>query len=248
MLGAERLARIVRTVRDRGGATVPELAEALGISASTVRRDLAALDKEGRVAKVHGGAMSLERAHVTRDLTIGERGGLHTGEKERICSRAASLVGEAGLVYIDSGSTTLHLVDMLPPLRGVVCVTDSVGHARRLVARGLRTIVLGGSIKPETEAVVGPDAIATLGRYNFAIGFWGANGIDERAGLTTPDPEEAEVKRASMARSARRVVIADASKLGMVAPVTFAPLDGVEVLTAGEVPGPYRTRENVTVL
>lgn len=181
MLAEDRLNAIVSMVQQAGSVTVPELADALGVTASTIRRDLQTLDRAHRIAKVHGGATSLERAHVTRDLTISERSDLHNDDKERICARAAALVEPDSFVYIDSGSTTLKLIEHLPHLEGVTYVTDSVLHAQHLALRGMRTVVLGGELKPETEALVGPDALATLERYNFNCGFWGSNGIAARA-------------------------------------------------------------------
>lgn len=160
----------------------------------------------------------------------------HNDDKERICARAAALVEPDSFVYIDSGSTTLKLIEHLPRLEGVTYVTDSVLHAQHLALRGMRTVVLGGELKPETEALVGPDALATLDRYNFNCGFWGSNGIAAEQGLTTPDIEEAQVKRISMRHTAKRFVISDASKFGMVAPVKFADFRDATIITTGEVP------------
>ena len=116
MLAEDRLNAIVSMVQQTGSVTVPELAEALGVTASTIRRDLQTLNRAHRIAKVHGGATSLERAHVTRDLTLNERSDLHNDDKERICARAAALVEPESFVYIDSGSTTLRLIEHLPHL------------------------------------------------------------------------------------------------------------------------------------
>ena len=233
MLAEDRLNAIVSMVQQAGSVTVPELAEALGVTASTIRRDLQTLDRAHRIAKVHGGA------------TIGERSDLHNDDKERICARAAALVEPDSFVYIDSGSTTLKLIEHLPHLDGVTYVTDSVLHAQHLALRGMRTVVLGGELKPETEALVGPDALATLDRYNFNCGFWGSNGIAAEQGLTTPDIEEAQVKRISMRHTAKRFVISDASKFGMVAPVKFADFRDATIITAGEVPAKYQSMDNV---
>ena len=207
MLAEDRLNAIVSMVQQAGSVTVPELADTLGVTASTIRRDLQTLDRAHRIAKVHGGATSLERAHVTRDLTLNERSDLHNDDKERICARAAALVEPESFVYIDSGSTTLRLI--------------------------------------ETEALVGPDALAPLDRYNFNCGFWGSNGIAAEQGFTTPDIEEAQVKRISMRHTAKRFVISDASKFGMVAPVKFADFRDATIITAGEVPTKYRAMDNV---
>ena len=146
MLAEDRLNTIVSMVQQAGSVTVPELADALGVTASTIRRDLQTLDRAHRIAKVHGGATSLERAHVTRDLTISERSDLHNDDKERICARAAALVEPESFVYIDSGSTTLRLIEHLPHLESVTYVTDSVLHAQHLAVRGMRTVVLGGEV------------------------------------------------------------------------------------------------------
>ena len=231
MLAEDRLNAIVSMVQQAGSVTVPELAEALGVTASTIRRDLQTLDRAHRIAKVHGGATSLERAHVTRDLTLNERSDLHNDDKERICVRAAALVEPESFVYIDSGSTTLKLIEHLPHLEG-----------------GMRTVVLGGELKPETEALVGPDALATLDRYNFNCGFWGSNGIAAEQGFTAPDIEEAQVKRISMRHTAKRFVISDASKFGMVAPIKFADFRDATIITAGEVPAKYRAMDNVVTV
>lgn len=248
MLAEERMERIVSMVAEAGSMSVPDLASVLGVTASTIRRDLANLSRAHRVAKVHGGAMSLERAHVAIDLDLEDRSDLHAHEKGRIARAAAAMVEADSYVYLDSGSTVRRLIDNLPQDPSITYVTDSAGHALRIAARGLRVRLLGGELKRQTESVVGPEALMAVERYNFALGFWGANGISSTAGLTTPDMEEAAVKRASMARCARTVVLADASKFDMVAAVVFAEIDACEVITAGVVPEPYRARRNVRVV
>ena len=219
--------------------TVAQLAADLGISESTVRRDLEKLDAAHKLAKVHGGATRREDAHVMRDLTISERDGLHADDKRRLAAAAAAMVGPDDFVYIDAGSTTRELVGCLEE-RGATYVTDSAPHAQALAARGLTVVLLGGELKAVTGAVVGPDAIEALSRYHFTLGFWGANGIDAARGLTTPDREEAEVKRLSIEQTAsgRRFVLTDPSKFGRVAPVRFAELADVTVLTT-DVPVAY---------
>ena len=129
------------------------------------------------------------------------------------------------------------LVDCLTE-KGALYVTNSAVHGLTLAQRGFTVVLLGGELKGSTSAMVGPEALEALERYNFTLGFWGANGIDLRAGCTSPEREESQVKRASLARSARRLVLADTSKFGRVAPVSFASLGQVEVLTTS-VPEGY---------
>ena len=245
MLAEERYAHILAEVEAHGTVTVARLARDLGISESTVRRDLERLDDAHKLTKVHGGATRREDAHVIRDLTIGERTGLHAEEKRRVAGYAASLVGPDDFVYIDAGSTMAALVEHLAET-GATYATDSAPHALRLAARGFKTVLLGGELKAATGACVGPDALDVLARYRFTLGFWGANGIHAEAGLTTPDREEAQVKRVSIGHTAagRRFVLTDPSKFGRVAPVRFADLADVRVLTT-EVPAGYEGGEGI---
>ena len=247
MIAEQRFAHIIEAVEQRGTVTVTELAAELETSESTVRRDLEKLAAMHRLLKVHGGATRLEDAHVVRDLTLSERSELHTAEKDRIVRYAASLVQPDDFVYVDSGSTTRELVACLAETQATY-VTDSVFHAACLADRGLRVLVLGGEVKAATRAAVGPDAVEMLARYHFTLGFWGANGISAEHGCTTPDRNEAEVKWVALAHTApgRRFVLADASKFGRVAPVTFAALSDVTVVTT-ERPAGFEDCDNIMV-
>ena len=244
MLAEERLARIVETVSRRGTASVAELAAALDASESTIRRDLDKLDQAHRLVKVHGGATTLESAHLTRDLTLEERHGLHAEEKRAICAYAATLVGADDLVYLDAGSTVEELVGRLSE-RGARYVTDSVSHAMKLAARGLRVTVLGGELKSATKSLVGPDTVSALSRYRFTIGFWGANGISLESGFTSPESSEALVKQLTMERAARRYVLADATKFDNTSFFEFGPFSSATIITCGDVPEKYRACKNV---
>lgn len=244
MIAEERLSRIVEMVTRRGTASVADLAEAFGASESTIRRDLDKLNEARRLVKVHGGATALESPTVTRDLSLGERTVMNVEEKRAIGAHAATLVGPDDFVYLDAGSTVEQLVVCVTETRALYA-TDSVSHALKLAAKGCQVIVLGGELKSVTEALVGPDALATIERYHFTLGFWGANGITPDAGFTTPDRNEAMVKQASMERTARRYVLADASKLGRMSLVEFAPFPSATIVTCGDVPEEYSACESV---
>lgn len=230
MLAEERFARIVEKVNASGTVTVAQLACDLGISESTVRRDLDKLDSLNKLTKVHGGAVCLEDAHVSYDLTLQQRSGLHADQKQRLARYASSLVGPHDCVYVDSGSTTKVLVDCLTE-RGALYVTNSAVHGLTLAQRGFTVVLLGGELKGSTSAMVGPEALDALERYNFTLGFWGANGIAKETGCSCPEREEAQVKRSSLARCARRYILADSSKFGRMAAIEFASLNRVEIIT-----------------
>lgn len=250
MLAEWRHERILDMVASQGSASVPEIAEALGTSESTVRRDLEKLDHAGRLSKVHGGAVSVESASaasfVTRELAMSEKRDLHAAEKRAIATWAASLIGPDDFVYLDAGTTTAALVEALSEAAThATFATNSVSNALALAARGCTTLVIGGDLKGLTEAIVGPGAIDALETHNFTIGFWGANGVTPERGFTTPDQREAMVKRISMEHAASRYVLADASKLGLVTPATFCAFDGATLVTTPSGELRYGTYANV---
>ncbi len=248
MLADQRHSRILEIINANGSATVVSLAAELGISESTIRRDLEKLDEAGRLSKVHGGAVALDLEGVTRDVPIAERSVQHAAEKRAIAAAAAMLVGPRDFVYLDAGTSVDALIDCLTEKRATYA-TDCVSHALKLASRGFEVIVLGGSLKSATEALVGPDANAAVNRYHFTLGFWGTNGATIEDGFTTPDFKEAEVKRLSMMRTIHRFVVADASKVGRTSFVTFADFADATLITSPLPEGSaYTAFDNVEVV
>lgn len=228
MLAEERCDKIVSLVNERKSVTVQELMDYLGASESTVRRDLSSLDSRGEIVKVYGGAVAVTvKPH---DDDVRQRRILFPEEKKLISKHAASLVQKDDFVYIDAGTTTEYIIDYLTE-RDAVYVTNAVSHAKKLTQNGFTVYLAGGRLKQSTEAVIGSTAADFITRYNFTIGFWGTNGIHRTIGFTTPDPEEADIKRVSMSRCKRRFIVADSSKFGAVSPVTFADFKDASVIT-----------------
>lgn len=231
MLADKRHSQILEIVSRDGSATVVDLAEKLGISESTIRRDLEKLDEAGRLTKVHGGAVALDLEGVTRDIPVAERTGQHADEKRIIALRAAELVSPNDFVFLDAGSTIDALIDALTEKRATYA-TNCVSHALKLASKGFEVLVLGGSLKDATEALVGPDANAAIARYHFTLGFWGTNGVSKKDGFTTPDIYEAEVKRLAMVQTIHRFVLCDASKMGRTSLVTFGAMEDAVIVTS----------------
>ncbi len=228
MLAEERCDRIVALVNEKKSVTVQELMDMLGASESTIRRDLSLLDSRGEIVKVYGGAVAVTvKQH---DDDVRERRILFPEEKKLIAKYAASLVKRDDFVYIDAGTTTEYIIDFLTET-GAVYVTNAASHAKKLSRNGFCVYLAGGRLKRSTEAVIGSTAADFIMRYNFTIGFWGANGIHRTIGFTTPDPEEADIKRVSMSRCKRRFIVADSSKFGVISPVTFSEFKNAAVIT-----------------
>ena len=232
MLAEERFDLILNLLAQKRTATVQELCEALNASESTIRRDLTELDRLGKVNKVHGGATLPDSRFLADEPSMEAKESLAVPQKRSIARAAAALIKAEDFIFIDAGSTTLELVRALDGIaRKANYVTNGVAHARLLAQKGCRVFLPGGLLRPQTEAIVGASAAASLQQYNFTKAFRGAKGVALEAGFTTPDPEEAAVKAAAVHRARETWFLVDDAKFARVCPAVIADLHTGAILT-----------------
>ncbi len=243
MYPEERQQAIAAQVISRGRASVAELAQAFEVTTETVRRDLAVLNRAGLVRRVHGGAVPTRALHLV-EPGVDEREATRAAHKQSIARAAAEFFPQAGsTVLLDAGTTTAKVAGLLPPDRDLLVVTNAVPIAARLAElESVSLQLIGGRVRGLTRACVGEPAVAALASLRVDIAFIGANGITVRHGLSTPDPDEAAVKRAMVACANFVVVVADSSKIGREEFVSFARIDCVDMLvTDSEISARDRT-------
>ncbi|KAF0846414.1 DeoR/GlpR family DNA-binding transcription regulator [Nocardia caishijiensis] len=231
MYAEERQQAIATLIGQRGRVSVAELADKYGVTTETVRRDLAVLDRIGLIRRVHGGAVGAG-ALTTIELGTVERDSTRAVEKDRIAELAVRyLPASGGSVLLDAGTTTARVAAALPVDLDLVAVTNSLPVATRLTGyAGVRTHLLGGRVRGVTQAAVGAETLRVLGELRVDVAFLGTNALTVRHGLSTPDPEEAAVKRAMIAAADRVVVVADATKIGREDFVSFGTTADIDVL------------------
>lgn len=244
MLTEERFAKILSILENMGSVTVQQLMTELDASESTVRRDLNTLDADGRLTKVHGGAILKHNGFSTQDDEVITRKEKNREEKVKIAKYAAGLIQTGDFVYLDAGTTTELMIDYIEVPQAAF-VTNAVTHAKKLADRGYTVYLLGGEFKAVTEAIVGEEAVISLDKYNFTKGFWGTNGISMKQGYSTPEVKEAMVKRKSMENCSECFILADGSKFSQVSSVSFAPFEAATVLTTGLDTSAYRKYGNI---
>jgi DeoR family transcriptional regulator, fructose operon transcriptional repressor len=231
MYAEERQQAIARLVSQRGRVSVNQLAQEYDVTTETVRRDLSTLERLGLVRRVHGGVVP-PRSLPLGGAGIRERDQVNIEAKERIARAAVERLPQAGgSVLLDAGSTTGRLAALLPAGHELTVITHAVPVAAQLA--GLRHIdlrLLPGRVRRTTQAAVGADTVAALADLRVDVAFLGTNGLSVDFGLTTPDPDEAAVKRAVVAAGRQVVVLADASKLGIESGTRFAAVEDVNVL------------------
>ena len=229
MYAPERQQQIVDIARADGRVEVNALAELLGVTPETVRRDLTTLERHGLLRRVHGGAIPVEKLGF--EPRLDERQERYTAEKERIAKTAVDELPNEGVILLDAGSTTQLLAENLPRDRELTVVTNSIAVATVIAKRdNLSLYVLGGRVRGRTLAAVGEWATHALGGIHVDVAFIGTNGLSVRRGLTTPDQDEAMVKRAMVTAARRVVVLCDHTKIGTDHFAQFAPLDAVDTV------------------
>jgi DeoR/GlpR family transcriptional regulator of sugar metabolism len=231
MLAAQRRARILAELDRKGSVRVGELVQLLGVSDMTVRRDLDTLQADGALHKVHGGA-TLHPERSTDEPGYEAKSGRERPEKEAIATLAATLVEPGSAVAISAGTTTHALSRHLLAVPGLTVVTNSVWVADTMHGAAWPdvTVLLTGGLRTPSDALVGPIAINALRSLHADVVFMGVHGMDVGTGFTTPNLMESETNRALVACARRLVVVADATKWGVLGLSSFAALDDADVL------------------
>ena len=213
------------------------------VAPETIRRDLDVLERQGRIQRVHGGAIP-PLGRNGREAAVDDRRATRIGAKAAIARAAMGHLPPAhGSVLLDGGSTTGCLAAAMSAaaregaLEPVTVVTNSPSAGVELShARDVEVLLLGGRLRPVTETVVGAQTNALLSSISGDVAFLGSNGLSAVLGLTTPDAEEAAAKRLIAARSQRVIALVDSTKFGAEHLCTFADLSAIDVLITDAVP------------
>lgn len=231
MYAEERQRAIATLVTERGRVSVNELADRFSVTTETVRRDLTSLEQLRLIRRVHGGALPVNTLTLL-ETGLSDRDLANTEQKSQIAEAALRyLPDQDATILLDAGSTTSRLAEVLPHDRRLNVFTHAVPIAARLAeVPSVELHLLPGRVRRKTQAAVGIDTVAAIDRLRADVGFFGANGISVRHGLSTPDPEEADTKAALIAAAELVVVLCDSSKIGEERTVRFARLADIDVL------------------
>ena len=245
MFAEERRAEIAKLVASARRVNGADLARRYEVTMETVRRDLAALEADGKLRRVHGGAVTVEQS-TSVESSIALRQNMNTPEKQKIALRAYELLrdSDAGAVVLDAGTTIEILADRIAAAdfslksgADRLIITHALHIAVKLAeADGVVLDMVGGQLRKMTWAAVGTRAAAHFETIRPDIAFIGVNGLAAEFGLSTPGLNEAIVKTA-IVKSARRVVLlCDSAKFGQESLVRFAGLEDIDTLITDKAP------------
>lgn len=232
MFATERRQLILDVLTRDGRVEVASLADTLGVSEDTVRRDLKMLTEQGFLQKTHGGAVLLDTARIA----FPARHQVRADAKTSIGQRAAQLAEAGQTLFIDAGTTALELARALPPLELTV-ITQSLDVAAVLAERPLVQLILcGGEWDREGRYFSGSSTEQQLQSYRADLAFVGACAVHEHLGLTATGAGDARVKAAMVGHSACAILLADHSKFGQIAPHAVAHLNQFQHLITDNAP------------
>lgn len=216
MLQCERYEKIEEIVNKLGFVNTKELAETLNVTEKTIRLDYEALEKMGRLIRVHGGAKSVKSKIVTpmNEKWMKDRME-HTWQKDVVAKRAAELVHEDACIFLDGGTSVAAMVQYLKGKR-IKIVTNSQLVVNELENDTAELYVIGGSYIPKYAMTVGPFAMEQVIQFHFDYAFISCLGADvERNMVYTAEIETMAVKRAAMKNAASKILLLDSSKLSI---------------------------------
>ncbi|HEY0188131.1 MAG TPA: DeoR/GlpR family DNA-binding transcription regulator [Cellulomonas sp.] len=226
---SDRMLAVLTLLEHGETVGLAHLTETLGVSAATVRRDLADLEEQGLLVRTHGGARAVDaRAEVPVRL----RDTRYREAKQGIARRVALMIPTGPYsVALSGGSTTAEVARVLATRPDLAIVTNALTTAMQLVSRpNLKVIITGGVLRSSSYEAVGVIAENTFNAVNVGTAVLGTDGISAAGGATTHDDTEARTNHTMVTHAQRVIVAADGSKVGRVTLAKMADLSEVHVL------------------
>ena len=227
MLKKERQAYILNQVNLHNKVLSSSLCDEINVSEDTIRRDLQELAIEGKVIKVHGGALS----HSFNHVFFSQSGVYSQNQKKNIANKAISLIKDGMFVLTSGGTTILEMARSLPSHLRATFISGSIPAILEYMHHpNIEVIVIGDKISKNSKITVGSEAIAKIREIKADICFLGTNAIDVKHGVTDNDWEVVQLKR-EMIKSAKLVVcLGIAEKINSVQPIKVCDLNEIDML------------------
>lgn len=227
----ERRMKIMQMLLLQDQVFVKDLSEEFGVSIVTIRNDFKKLEEKNILIRARGGAMSIKH-EVSFDQHLGEKHKINMSEKTRIGKVAAKLINDSDTVIIDSGTTTLEIINNLPPNRtNVTIITNALNIIDKLISnQNITLIVPGGVLRNNSHSLIGPLAEKNLANFYVDKAFIGVDGFDTMKGIFTPNLEEAYLNQIMIDRAQEIIVVADSSKFSRKSLAFICKIDRIDTV------------------
>jgi len=215
-------------------ASIDDLCSLFGVSKNTMRRYVNELEQQGIIKKVYGGIV-LNDKKTTEPFEFREERNINS--KQIIAKLASSFIEEGDIVYIDSGTTTMHMIPHLSELRNLTIITNNLNVIiNSLPYSNINVICTGGTLFKTTNSFVNMDAVTLLKKYNISKAFMASTGVSISKGITNSSSFEYDIKKYMVENCDKVVVLADNTKLGRVSLTTYCDLKDIQVFVTNLEP------------
>ena len=201
---------------------------------STLRRNLESILADEDIKKIYGGVTVLPKKRL---IPFKDRNITHSAEKMQIAAAAAQLIENGDIIFIDSGTTTMHMLETIKDKKDITILTNNVEIILQAIPYdNINIITLSGSLNRKTLSFAGNYAAQVLRNYNISKAFMATTGFSIANGVTNSSPVESDLKRAAVERSQMVCLLADNSKCGEVSLMTYCGLEQIDVLITNSEP------------
>ncbi len=229
----ERQQRILEILLKENRIEVSALAELLGVTEATIRRDLKFLESQEKLLRTHGGAIYRDQPIFWQTTMIESRKREHPQEKTSIARYVAAFIKDGESLLIDGGSTNMVIAEALAKVRKNLMVVTNSQQIAEIIANGdgdNRSIVIGGELMYQTQNTVGPIAENMLKRFRLDKAIIGATSIMPGEGCYSANPQEGEIKQQMISQATESYIVVDSSKIGKYALYLFNDFTGVDAV------------------
>ena len=232
----ERIYQINELLKERKRISLDELCEIFAVSKNTIRRDIAELEEDGLIRKVYGGIV-LKEAEITSLEPFFTREIRNIEAKQLIAKQAAATVNDGEVIYIDSGTTTMHMLAHFSEKQFLTVVTASI-YVLDLATRynNLSVVATGGNLQAPIKALVGANVLECIRNYNFSKIFLAGTGVSIEHGATNASPLECEIKKELVKKSCPKYLLVDSSKFDVASLMTYSELSDIDYVITEKIP------------
>lgn len=229
-----RLNKIEQHIQDVGSISMDNLCETFKVSKNTIRRDIAELELRGSIKKVYGGIVSNPKDGVE---PFESREVKNQKEKKIIAQLASEIVEDGDVIFIDSGTTCMHLLPFLAKKNNLTVITANLNVIITATPYSNITIIsTGGVLYRDTNSFTGPNVIEFLKNFNISKAFLASTGVSLSRGVTNTSPLEHDIKKYMIEKSTDKILLVDHAKIDIVSLMTYCRLDNLTYFVTDKIP------------
>ncbi|MFA9466305.1 MAG: DeoR/GlpR family DNA-binding transcription regulator [Velocimicrobium sp.] len=231
---SQRLDSIKEYIYQKKTVTLDQLCSEFNVSKNTIRRDIDELVSIENIKKIYGG-VTVEGYKPM--VSFDERNISNLESKQQIAQRAAALVNDNEIVFIDSGTTTMHMIEYIKEKKNLTILTNSIEVIMRSIPYpNINVISLSGSLNRKTLSFTGTSCAQVLSNFNISKAFLAATGISTIGGASNSSAAETEIKRTALMKSQKNFLLVDHTKFGIISLMTFSNFDNINSIITDEMP------------